>query len=52
MCYDDWSSVFHRQEVLTSTTEVNAGRPRTVRTAADEDALTAAVELMRYLTRI
>jgi hypothetical protein len=44
MCFDDWSSISLRQEVLTPAVDVNAGRPRTVRTPANEDVITAAVE--------
>jgi hypothetical protein len=44
MSFGDWRRVFERQEVLTPTTQVNAGRLRSVRTAANEDAATVAVE--------
>jgi hypothetical protein len=38
---------------VTPAALVNAGRPRTVRTPANEDAITAAVEeLTRYRTKI
>jgi hypothetical protein len=42
MCFDDWSSLRETGSV-TPTTLVNAGRPWTVRTPANEDAVIAAV---------
>jgi hypothetical protein len=42
MCFDDWSSVSKRERC---NTHENAGRPRIERTPANEDAITAAVEL-------
>jgi hypothetical protein len=58
ICLDYWSSVFLRQEVLRSMAHMNAGRSRTVRTLANEEAVNCSCEtkivgkLTQYWTRI
>jgi hypothetical protein len=43
-CYDNWSSIFVRQEDSAPTANVNAGRLWIVRTPANEDIINAGVE--------